>query len=54
MLSPSLYSLFTYDCVPVHGSNTIVKFTDDTAVVGLISDNDESAYREEVKHLVAW
>jgi hypothetical protein len=48
LLSPLLYSLFTYDCVPVHCSNTIAKFTDDTTVVGLISDNDESAYREEV------
>jgi hypothetical protein len=54
VLSPLLYSLFTYDCVPVHGSNTIIKFADDTTVVGLITDNDESAYREEVKHLAAW
>ena len=32
VLSPFLYSLFTYDCTPVHGSNTIVKFADDTTV----------------------
>ncbi|KAK0133976.1 hypothetical protein N1851_030463 [Merluccius polli] len=25
---PLLYSLFTYDCPPVYGFNTIVKFTD--------------------------
>ena len=49
-----IYSLFTYDCTPVHGSNTIVKFADDTTVIGLISDNDESAYREEVQHLAVW
>ena len=54
VLSPLLYSLFTHDCVPVHGSNTIVKFADDTTVVGLIKNNDESAYREEVQHLAAW
>ena len=54
VLSPLLYSLFTYDCTPVHGSNTIVKFADDTTVIGLISDNDESAYREEVQHLAVW
>ncbi|KAK3531741.1 hypothetical protein QTP70_027281 [Hemibagrus guttatus] len=35
-------------------SNHIIKFTDDTTVVGLISKNDESAYREEVQRLTAW
>ena len=54
MLSPLLYSLFTDDCSPVHASNTIGKFADDTTVVGLISKNDESAYREEVQHLAEW
>ena len=51
VLSPFLYSLFTHDCRPVHGSNTIIKFADDTTVIGLIRNNDESAYREEVDHL---
>jgi len=32
-------------------SNTIVKFADDTVVVGLISSNDEKAYLEEVANL---
>ncbi|KAF0026073.1 hypothetical protein F2P81_020810 [Scophthalmus maximus] len=54
VLSPFLYSLFTHDCRPVHGSNTIIKFADDTTVIGLISNNDETAYREEVQHLAAW
>lgn len=42
-VSPLLYSLFTYDLTPVHGSTT---------VVGLISD--ELAYREEVQYLTIW
>ncbi|XP_041830687.1 uncharacterized protein LOC121632933 [Melanotaenia boesemani] len=54
VLSPFLYSLFTHDCRPVHGSNSIIKFADDTTVIGLISNNDESAYREEVQHLATW
>jgi hypothetical protein len=33
-----------------HDSNTIIKFADDTTVVGLITDNDETAYREEVRY----
>jgi len=48
VLRPLLYSLFTHDCTPVHGSNTIIKFADETTVVALINNNNESADREEV------
>ena len=51
MLSPLLYSLFTRGCMARHNSNIIIKFTDDTTVVGLITDNDETAYRKEVRDL---
>ncbi|TWW65003.1 putative RNA-directed DNA polymerase from transposon BS [Takifugu flavidus] len=54
VLSPFLYSLFTHDCRPVHGSNSIIKFADDTTVIGLIRNNDETAYREEVERLTTW
>ena len=54
VLSPLLYSLFTHKCVAKHDSNTIIKFADDTTVVGLITDNDETAYREEVRELTVW
>ena len=53
VFSPLLYSLFTHDCMARHDSNTIVKFADDT-VVGLITDNNETAYREEVRDLAGW
>ncbi|KAK3548655.1 hypothetical protein QTP70_016405, partial [Hemibagrus guttatus] len=49
VLSPLLFTLLTHDCTAMHSSNHIVKFTDDTTVVGLISKNDESVYREEVQ-----
>ena len=54
MLSPLLYSLFTHVCVAMHASNSIMKFADDTTVVGLITNNDETAYREEVRTLGVW
>ena len=54
ILSPLLYSLFTLVCMARHNSNTIIKFADDTTVVGLITDNNETAYREEVRDLVVW
>ena len=51
VLSPLMYSLFTHDCMARHDSNTIIKFADDTTVEGLITDNDETAYWEEVRDL---
>jgi hypothetical protein len=54
VLSPLLYSLFTHDCVAMHASNSIIKFADDTRVVGLITNNDETTYREEVRALGVW
>ena len=54
VLSPLLYFLFTHDCMARHNSNTIIKFAIDTTVVGLITDNDETAYREEVTDLAVW
>ena len=37
-----------------HNTNSIIKFVNDTIVVGLITNNDESAYREEVSELALW
>ncbi len=37
VLSPLLYSLYTHDCVSSHSSTSIVKFADDTVVLGLVS-----------------
>ncbi|XP_076849711.1 uncharacterized protein LOC143497938 [Brachyhypopomus gauderio] len=54
VLSPLLFTLLTHDCVAKHSSNHIIKFADDTTVLGLISKGDESAYREEVQRLTDW
>ncbi len=54
ILSPLLYSLYTYDCTATHSSTVIVKFANDTTVVGLITEDDETAYREEVYALTRW
>jgi hypothetical protein len=51
VLSPLL---FTYDCMAMHTSNSIITFADDTTVVGLITNNDKTAYREEVRALGVW
>ncbi len=54
VLSPLLYSLYTHDCVSSHSSTSIIKFADDTVVLGLISNNDETTYLDEVERLTSW
>lgn len=54
VLSPILYTLFTHDCVASYPDNTIIKFADDTAVIGCITGGDEADYRREVDSLVTW
>ena len=54
VLSPLMYSLFTHDCTARYDSTTSIKFADDTTVVGLITDNDDTAYREQVRDLAVW
>jgi hypothetical protein len=38
----------------MHTSNSIIKFADNTTVVGLITNNNETAYREEMRALGVW
>ena len=51
MFSPLLYTLLTHGCRAHYDSNVIVKFADDTAMMGL---GDETAYRQEVSGLELW
>ena len=54
VLSPMLYSLFTHDCLSCHVHTKILKFADDTTVIGLITNSDESEYRDQVNKLISW
>ena len=54
MLGPLLYILFTHNCVAKQDSNTIIKFADNTTVVGLITKRDETAYREDFRDMAVW
>ncbi len=44
--------LYMHDCVATNSSNVIITFS--TTVVDLITNDDESAYREEVRTLTNW
>ncbi len=54
VLSPLLFSLYTNDCTSKDPSVKLLKFADDTTLIGLIQDGDESAYRQEIKELAVW
>ena len=54
VLSPLLFSLYTNSCVSHHPSVKLLKFADDTTMVGLITRGDESAYRGEIERLRSW
>jgi fructoselysine-6-P-deglycase FrlB-like protein len=44
----------TSTTLALHGPKSIIKSMDDTLVVVLIANNNESAYREEMSELVLW
>ncbi len=54
VLSPLLFSLYMNDCTSKDPSVKLLKFADDTTLIGLIQDRDVSAYRQEVKELAVW
>ncbi len=54
VLSPLLFSLYTNDCTSKDPSIKLLKFADNTTLIGLIQDGDESAYRLEVEQLAVW
>ena len=54
VLSPLLYSLYTHFCQSYSDSVMLYKFADDTSVVGLITNGDESEYRRVVEERVSW
>ncbi|KAI2648710.1 putative RNA-directed DNA polymerase from transposon BS [Labeo rohita] len=51
---PLLFSLYTNDCTSKDPSVKLLKFADDTTLIGLIQDGEESAYRQEVEQLAVW
>ncbi|KAL0150899.1 hypothetical protein M9458_053818 [Cirrhinus mrigala] len=54
VLSLLLFSRYTNDCTSKDTSVKLLKFADDTTVIGLIQDGEESAYRQEIKELAVW
>ena len=54
VISPTLYSVFTYDLKTDIPNTLMVKFADDTTVTGLINNNDETSYRSLAVETKLW
>ena len=53
-LSPFHFSLYTADCRSSHDSGPIDKFAHSTGLTGLITNDDDSRYRQDVDRFVEW
>ena len=53
VLSPLLFTIYTSDCRSQNENCTIYKYADDTAIVGLCINNDDS-YRKETESFTNW
>ena len=54
VLSPVLFILYTNSFCASNPGCQILKYADDTVVLGLIQDSDESSYRSEISSVVQW
>ena len=55
VLSPFLYTLYTNDCTSPSHTTTYLKYSDDTAILALLSDNNSvSDYHNTVTHFSQW
>ncbi|KAI4884156.1 hypothetical protein NFI96_005461 [Prochilodus magdalenae] len=54
VLAPFLFTLYTADFKYSSASCHLQKFSDDSAIMGLISDGEDREYRELTKDFVEW
>ena len=49
-----MFALYTADCRSTDESCPLVKFADDTALVGNISNDEDAIYHKQVEDFVNW
>ena len=54
VLSAFLFTIYTNDMSMNNQDCKIIKYADDTAVIGLINNCDESKYRDTVQYIMNW
>lgn len=51
---PTAFSIYTNDCTSKDPSVKLLKYADDSTIIGLIRNHDESEHRQEVEQLAFW
>ena len=54
VLAPFLFALYTADCRSTDESCPLVKFADDTELVGKISNDEDALYHKQTETFVNW
>ena len=54
VLAPFLFALYTADCRSTDESRPVVKFADDTELVGKISNDEDTIYHKQIEIFVNW
>ena len=54
VLSPFLFTLYTNDCLSSFNNCSILKYADDTVIIGNITNDDISNYTQQVDMFVQW
>lgn len=54
VLSPLLFTLYTNDCSSNYENCSIVKYADDTVIIGKLIGNDTQNYYNQVNNFVEW
>ena len=52
VLAPFLFTLYTSDCRSNEPLCPLIKFADDTAMIGLIKDDDDTIYQQQLVMVV--
>ena len=54
VLSPFLFSIYTSECRALYDNCVIDKYADDTVLTGLITNDQDANYRQEIDNFVDW
>ena len=54
VISAFLFIIYTNDMINHSRTCKVIKYADDTVVIGLVNDNDESEYRDTIDNVASW
>lgn len=54
VLSPILFVMYTNELTATHSSNILLKFADDTALIGRIEGDDASKFHDDISKTIRW